>query len=275
MESSSIWREYVFDCLDAEEEASKLIGIGAGGVEILSPTSVRCFVQSLDFLDAAKSLGFKLIRESQVSSTEWLKNCAELWEPITLGAYKVLPIPTSDSANGKNLAADEIHLIPGLGFGTGHHIATRFCAEMLQRAPKSARILDLGTGSGLLAIIAAKFHSAAVDAIDIDEMALENARENIALNRLSGVVAIKLGSIESARGPYDLIVANLYAELLCSFEDNLFDLLSPHGTLIVSGIANSLRPQILAKYASARWLALESPLDTDWCGFRFQKLDIN
>ena len=123
---------------------------------------------------------------------------------------------------------------PGMAFGTGHHETTRLALEALSREVRPGmRVLDLGTGSGVLAIAAAKL-GARVHAVDIDPVAVGAARENARKNRVE--IEIQEGSLEDAPGPFDLIAANLYAELHQAFAPRYREKLAPGGRLLATGI---------------------------------------
>ena len=140
-------------------------------------------------------------------------------------------------------------IIPGLGFGTGHHVATQNILHILQRIPRNSVscALDVGTGSGILAIAIEKLFNVPVLAIDTDPLALENAADNLTINRTSQI-ALREGSLDAADGQFDLIVANLYAEILISMSGELLARLPKHGNIVLSGIVEELKPQVEAAF---------------------------
>lgn len=144
---------------------------------------------------------------------------------------------------------------PSMGFGTGHHETTRLCLELLQSARVSDRaVLDVGTGSGVLAIAAALLGAASVSAIDIDDDALESARENVALNARAlasapGTLAVTTGNVRDALAPADLVVANLTGGLLVSAAAALRAAVRPGGQLLVSGFQPYEADAVLAALA--------------------------
>lgn len=136
-----------------------------------------------------------------------------------------------------------LDLDPGMAFGTGLHPTTRLCLEALEvyvKPGEPAHILDLGTGSGILAIAAAKLAGSGANlvAFDTDMVAVEATRENVERNSLSGQIEVGQGSTEAAEahGPYTLIVANILASVIIDLSKSLYVLLEPGGTLISSGI---------------------------------------
>jgi len=128
---------------------------------------------------------------------------------------------------------------PSMGFGTGHHATTRLCLELLQRIEvRDRRVIDIGTGSGVLALAAWRLGASSVAAIDIDADALQNARENIDRNGATGsieVLEVDLSSV--ALRPADIVLANLTGAVLRRHADPLRRLAASSGVLIVSGFS--------------------------------------
>jgi ribosomal protein L11 methyltransferase len=130
-------------------------------------------------------------------------------------------------------------LDPEMAFGTGHHETTRMCLELLderlQRGDRPA-VFDLGTGSGILAIAAARLGAGRVVACDTDPVACETALRNVAANAVPETVSVAGAEDGWKSGPYDLIVANLTAEDLCALMPKIASALAPIGEAILSGI---------------------------------------
>jgi ribosomal protein L11 methyltransferase len=135
-----------------------------------------------------------------------------------------------------------LDLDPGMAFGTGLHPTTRLCLAALEEQvkPNPGRMLDLGTGSGILAIAAARLGGpdAHIVAVDTDSVAVDATRLNVERNGLSSQIVVEQGSTAAARsnGPYTLVVANILAGVIIDLSKSLHDLLAPGGTLISSGI---------------------------------------
>jgi len=132
-----------------------------------------------------------------------------------------------------------IKIEPGMAFGTGEHITTKMCLEIMDRlyrisVPES--FLDVGTGSGILSIAAVKLGSKKVFALDIDLEAVAEARKNIELNSLSGKIAVEQISLSQVKGKYMMIAANILSSVLCQLRDLLISRLEKEGFLILSGI---------------------------------------
>ncbi|NJP06924.1 MAG: 50S ribosomal protein L11 methyltransferase [Chloroflexaceae bacterium] len=158
-----------------------------------------------------------------------------------------------------------IALDPGMAFGTGLHPTTRLCLRLLeQQLQPGMRVLDLGTGSGILAIAAAKMGAVEVWAIDNDPVAVRVASENVAHNQCSEPVRVLEGSIEAASGHFDLILANIIANVLMSLADGLTQALAPNGTLISSGIIDERETEVALALATTGLHLHARQRDADW-----------
>ncbi len=160
-----------------------------------------------------------------------------------------------------------IELDPGMAFGTGLHPTTRLCLAALEDyvAP-GMNVLDLGTGSGILAIATAKLGAASVLAIDNDPIAVKSVGENIALNgEITSQISIAEGTLEAAGGSqFDLVVANIIAKVIIELAHGLAAALQPSGTLIVSGIIAEKADSVALALAAAGLHNLERRTEGDW-----------
>ena len=171
-------------------------------------------------------------------------------------------------------------LDPGMAFGTGLHPTTRLCLAALELladrglltagAPDGgpARVLDVGSGSGILSIAAGLLGARSVLAVDVDPIAVEASAANARRNRLARIVTAREGSSPSGEGPFDIVLANLIASLLIRLADGLVGDVRPGGTLLASGIFENREADVVAafetrglrlerRWAEGDWLALE------------------
>lgn len=165
--------------------------------------------------------------------------------------WKIVPPWELEESGRKNLRIN-----PGAGFGTGTHETTQLCLEAMGslvegNSPQSDgfkhhRVLDFGSGSGILAIGAALL-GATVDAVEIDALAVENAKENCQLNALDHQVRF-YQALPDFTEPYDLVIANILRPVLLEFADLLCQRLSPKGVLILSGLVEGDTDQVIARY---------------------------
>jgi ribosomal protein L11 methyltransferase len=167
------------------------------------------------------------------------------WDVPAAGSMAPAPSPAAEATSGADLhqgRADIVAIIqPSMGFGTGHHETTRLCLELLQEIELAGReVLDVGTGSGVLAIAAALLGARHVRAVDVDDDALMSARENLALNRdaLSAAgctIDVAAGDVRHGLAPADLVLANLTGGALVSSASALRGAVRESGSLLVSG----------------------------------------
>lgn len=165
---------------------------------------------------------------AELPETDWLSEWKKGLFPVHCGPVVILA-PWHPWVLGT-----PIFIEPGMGFGTGHHATTKMAVtELAGRELGGRKVLDLGTGSGILALTAAK-RGAQVLGLDIDPAAIKEAQKNAEINQVQ--VDFQLSSLEAGVGPFDLIVANLYAELHASFASLYRQCLSHNGELILTGI---------------------------------------
>ena len=252
---------------------STLIEVGASGTTIEANGTISCFVEGgADRADQisefAKNNGCTITSQEPVREENWNQQCAEVWQPVEAGSIKIIPV---ESLNDTPLAdPTAIKIIPGQGFGTGHHPTTRMILETLSaRAPqlssKELSIFDLGTGSGILAIAAAKIFHLPVEAVDNDPYAITNAKDNVALNGLSDLVHPSTTPIEQLTTPYNLILANLYGEVLVQLAPEVTRLALPGCIAILSGITELVRDSVVDTYIEQHgWTLDEERSETGW-----------
>ena len=155
--------------------------------------------------------------------------------------FLILAVSEPGDRIEKSYAGSRISIVlgPGRAFGSGEHETTRSCLEELEGIPLGlrSRVLDLGSGTGILAIAAAKMGAPSVIALDTSPDAIETTLSNVRLNRVENSVAIKQGGLEVVKDElFDLILANLYGDIVLSLVGDLRNCLASSGRLVVSGI---------------------------------------
>jgi ribosomal protein L11 methyltransferase len=200
---------------------------------------IDCFLQDLKGI--FPELGDYRLAFNKIEDQDWSRNWRRFFRPdrvtprlMVLPAWE--PVPLS-------IDREIIRIDPGPAFGTGQHPTTRMCLEAMEKThlTGSWRMLDVGTGSGILAIYGVKLGAYRVIAVDIDPEALRWANRNIALNKLSGAIELSPGPLEQLKGTFSLIAANLILGEILRLFSVLTRLLIPNGWLILSGI---LREQV-------------------------------
>ncbi|MBD1400536.1 50S ribosomal protein L11 methyltransferase [Pelovirga terrestris] len=176
----------------------------------------------------------------------------------------------------KNQVAIEID--PGMAFGTGTHATTRLCldaiAEQLEGHQRPLRLLDVGTGSGILAIGAAALGCDRVVATDIDPVACEVARENVVRNNLTGRITVTSDPLEKIDGHYDLVVANILAEENIRLKKALLQHVRPGGWLILSGILKEKESLVTAAFTGTELNVLPPRYREDWVCLVYQRQQV-
>lgn len=247
-------------------------GEGAGSVKGYIAANVEAEVETNSRIREFLSAGGYPCERQEIEQQNWNAAWESQFEPIDIqegACYIRAPFhPAREEA-----ARHEIVIMPKMSFGTGHHATTRLMAEqMLTIDFSGASVLDMGSGTGILSILAAQRGAVVVDAVDIDEWAYENCVENIRTNGVETVVCPILGDV-SAIGPrlYDCILANINRNILLADMERYAAALRPGGQLLVSGILE-LDAEVLTRHAQQAGL---TPTATNrregWAQITFQK----
>ena len=229
--------------------------------------------------DALAQLGsFELVdvTAEDVPDENWAERSQAALTPVTVGRLTIAPPWTVTDELRASAPGPIIVILPSMGFGTGHHASTRLCLELLQRVPvRGKRVLDIGTGSGVLAIAARILGAASVVGIDFDPDAITNARENLELNKSPIGVTFVESDIQAhasgATGAYDLILANLTGSLL-QREAGVIGAIAGSGSdLIVSGFQVHEVDAVKKAFESIGWQHEDRIESESWMASRFGK----
>ncbi len=161
----------------------------------------------------------------------------------------------------------DIVIEPRMAFGTGHHESTIMCLKAINKYIKDGQgFFDLGCGSGILSILAAGLGASPVLAVDIDLAAVENARENAALNRLEDKIIVEYGSIEKSglKGMYDFIAANIIKSTLVDLLPDIYKATSESGIIILSGLLAEEEEELMQLLKSYEYRNIERNYDGQW-----------
>ena len=212
---------------------------------------------------------------STVRQEDWSTSWKANFKPLRVGR-RLLIVPTWEEANPN---PDDIVLLidPGMAFGTGGHETTRLCLELVERIMDdmptfvTPSLLDLGTGSGILAMAAARLGAGRVCAVDIDPQAIEVARENLAINNLSDQVECSTTPLESLTGTFDISLANILAEELVRLSPYLVDRLADGGRLVLSGILSEKETFVRNGFSEFPLHYLETCSEGEWVAILYRK----
>lgn len=205
------------------------------------------------------------IESQQIDSAQWEKVIKETQAPYQvlpqlsiLPPHWVLPVSTNY----------QIKMRTGLAFGTGHHASTRLCLKLcLAYVIPGSTVLDVGTGSGILAIGAALKNPRRVLAVDLDQEAVLVAKENVALNNLSNIIEVKHSDLlNNVDGKFDLVLVNILLEPVLQVIANIEQVLTKDGYLIIAGILKEQRSQLLNALKRKGLVVLEENSEQEWIG---------
>ena len=266
------------------EPAFELTDEGLGArVDPTRPATVRAYVPARDpaaaeaaagaaneALGHLQAFGLRPIGELQtrpVDEADW----ADAWKahfPVLRIGRRLVIRPTwrehAPRPDDVVLALD-----PGMAFGTGLHPTTRLCLAAVESlADRGAiaghRVLDVGCGSGILAIAAARLGAREVLGVDTDPIAIEATEHNAALNGPAALVHARTGSLPSGEAPWDVVLANLIASLLVTLAEPLAREVRPGGTLLASGIFVNREREVADAFARARLDVVGRSAEGDW-----------
>jgi ribosomal protein L11 methyltransferase len=284
----TIWYQIDILCSDAEEDLWPLLESGAKGGEVLAKDLLRCFVPSealAPFQVQVNELGFSIKSSSEVEDKAWVQEWPEIWKPVAVGRVSIVPVREVEGVDraapadpASSTSPITIRIIPGLGFGTGHHTSTQLAIELLQSPELSAsttlsakdRALDLGTGSGVLALAIEALFPCPIDAIDNDPDAIDNAITNLQLNSSSRITT-SVGVLGAVQERYQLIAANLYAELLSEIEPTIRAACATNGYLVLAGIMEGKESLIDSSFSTKHWKLIHRRTEPGWYAFLFQR----
>jgi ribosomal protein L11 methyltransferase len=254
---------------DLDEEAPLATEELANGVRIFFSSAATRTRAAVKVVAIAPEMTCEPI---DVSDEDWAERSQAGIGAVVVGRFVVAP-PWVVPAPG----ADVITIQPSMGFGTAHHASTRLCLRLLQAEPAAgAAVLDVGTGSGVLAIAAARLGAARVVGVDHDPDALTSARENAELNKLTGTIILEQVDLAepwcpALAGPrFDIVLANLTGATLVRYARMLGSYVADHGVLITSGYGPDEIAAVAEAFARQSFLQSARAQEDEWvaCCFR-------
>jgi ribosomal protein L11 methyltransferase len=205
------------------------------------------------------------IRDLTIADQDWLSEWKKGYEPIAIGR-SLLICPSWKIDQARNTGRVVIEIDPGMAFGTGTHETTRGCLEMLEKYWDGGSLLDVGTGTGILAIAAIKLRpESRVVGFDVDPEAVEVALENAAINRVTDEIEIEVNKLSSYHGQdFDIVLANLTADVIIPLAPDFPQVLKPQGVLIVSGVLSEQTDDVRTALQSNNFSVIEIKPDGEW-----------
>ncbi len=244
------------------------------GVDMLA--SIRSMLTELKAGDAEKKYGRLEAELSSIREEDWANNWKQYFKPLKVGEKLVI----KPSWEEYNEDSDRIilEIDPASSFGTGQHHTTRLCLELLEKSlSKDDVILDMGCGSGILSIGAMLLGAKRAVAVDIEQNAAETALENAVKNNISPeLYETHFGNILSDEKlaseidyKYDIITANIVADVLIAMKDHFVRYIKKGGTLIVSGIIEERMDEVIDALKSVGFSSPEVNVKEGWAAVRF------
>lgn len=249
---------YIEDYRDLERDAREIAHIDLIDEELLSRdrthSRIHLYVSAAAAPGEAEAFIAERLRAekidfsldtSTINEQDWANNWKAFFKPLPIGE-RLLICPTWEQA-GETEGRQVLSIDPGMAFGTGGHETTRLVLEAMEPLIDGATVLDVGCGSGILAIAALLLGAKCATGVDIDPMAVQTARENAVLNGLEPPRCVfEQGNLaDRIHGQFDLIAANIVADAIIALSPDIPSLLAPNGRYIVSGIIDTREQDVL------------------------------
>ncbi len=211
------------------------------------------------------NIGENILTLCEVDEEDWATAWKQYYHPVKISERFTI-VPTWEEY--VPVSTDEliIELDPGMAFGTGTHPTTVMCLQALEKVVSTGdTVIDVGTGSGVLSIGAAMLGAEKVHALDLDEVAVTAARENVALNKVDDVVEVFHGNLlDTVKEPADVVVANILAEIIVTFTDDAFSIVKPGGVYVTSGIIGAKKDDVKEALEKSGFAIEEVLMMEDW-----------
>ncbi|TQR10609.1 50S ribosomal protein L11 methyltransferase [Psychrobacillus soli] len=210
-------------------------------------------------------LGHNRVTVQEVDEEDWATAWKKYYHPVKI-SNRFTIVPTWEDYERVNTDELIIELDPGMAFGTGTHPTTVMCLQALEKTVQPAcSVIDVGTGSGVLSIGAAKLGAASIHALDLDEVAVQSAKENIALNKVEDVVQVTHGNLlDNVNEQADIVVANILAEIIMTFTNDAYSIVKDGGLFITSGIIATKKEDVRSSLQQAGFEIEEVMMMEDW-----------
>ncbi len=236
--------------------------------------------EELDSLRMFMDIGEGTIMRSQTEDKDWVNNWKEYFHQFYVD--DILIIPSWEEMKAEDRDKMVIHIDPGTAFGTGMHETTQLCMRQLKKyVTPETELLDVGTGSGILSIAALKLGAKHAVGTDLDPCAITATKENLEANGIpEGAMDVMIGNIIDDKqvqdavgyGKYDIVVANILAEVLLPLTPVILNQLKPGGIYITSGIIDEKEETVVAAVKAAGLEVLEVTHQNDWVSVTARKL---
>ncbi|MFJ7854275.1 50S ribosomal protein L11 methyltransferase [Peribacillus frigoritolerans] len=225
--------------------------------------AIKESINNLQLFDI--DLGKNVVSISEVNEEEWATAWKKYYNPVKISERFTI-VPTWEDYTP--VSSDEliIELDPGMAFGTGTHPTTVMCIQALERTVTPGDlVVDVGTGSGVLSIAAALLDAKRIQSLDLDEVAVQSAKQNVELNNVQDKVSVSQGNLlDDVNEQADIVVANILAEVIMRFTDDVAKVVKPGGFFIASGIIQTKKQDVKEAIIASGFTVEETILMEDW-----------
>lgn len=275
---------YIEDYSDLEENAWEIAHIDLIDEDLINKdrknSVIHIYISESD--NAAEALEFlkeRLTAEKipfeagsvGVDDSDWNENWKKYFHPIEIGE-KLAVVPSWENYENKQNRT-VLNIDPGAAFGTGTHATTSLCLELLQGfVGADSRMLDIGCGSGILALSSVLLGAECAFGVDIDAQSVKTARENAQINKIDDKVSFEVGDLtEVVSGKYDIICANIVADVVIRLLPDAKEFMTDNGRLIISGIIDLRKDDVLKAVGENGFKVIDEKYKDNWCAFVLQK----
>ncbi len=229
-------------------------------------------VRRVKGMDLGFDAGKLQVEDSTFAEENWAENWKKAFKPMRLGSHIIVKPGWCDCEIGPEDKLIEID--PGMAFGTGTHETTGMCAQLIEKYMRPGmNAIDVGTGTGILAIAAAHMGARDVLAIDIDWVAVRVAEENVRLNGFEGRIRCVAGDLfENVDEQADIVIANIIADVVVMLATPVKRHIADGGIFICSGIAKDRKPEVMDALNEARYEILDDMERGGWCAMACRKI---
>lgn len=208
--------------------------------------------------------GSPTITVSEVNEEDWANAWKKYYKPVKASRHITI-IPVWESYEAVE-SEQIVQLDPGMAFGTGTHPTTRMCIQAIEKMIRRGdEMIDVGAGSGVLSIAAAKLGASSVDALDLDDVAVKSARVNVNLNNVEDIVTVRQNNLlDQVLGTVDLVVGNLLSDIILRFPADAAKVVKPGGCFIASGIIKANAAKVKDKLITHGFMIEEQLEEDGW-----------
>jgi len=275
---------YIEDYSDLEENAWEIAHIDLIDEELIARDRKNAVIhiyisecdnaaEALQFLKerlAAEGVPFE-VGSVGVDDSDWNENWKKYFHTIEIG-NKLAVVPSWEKYENKDCRT-VLSIDPGAAFGTGTHATTSLCLEVLDNCIKgSEKVLDIGTGSGILAIASVLLGAQKAFGVDIDAQSVKTAKENAEINNISDKVKFIVGDLaDKVEGKYNIVCANIVADVIIKLLPDVAQFMEEDAVLIVSGIIDIRKDDVMKAVAENGFRVAEEKYRDNWCAFTLKK----